>query len=309
MNRGYAGYYKGHFLRSSYEYAYARYLDFSAISWGYEDQTFDLGYKTYKPDFFFYDKHGKISKLVEIKGRNLETKVEALKALVAINERYKIEYELISYEELLKLYKNLPFSLTSIITEWIESDSTTVNKTLSGELNGHYNIRHSDGTKKRIGANTKKLWLSDSVAKQRMLEGLRNSGLAQKGKIKTKREERKCQRCQEVFITLITSEKKFCSQTCSGQHAIEIATETYMKKREAIHIDIKEYIISWTIENKEIVQATPLNKIKTFIRPLTDEIENLFDVKDFRVISKAVFGEDRGRKELIKYMKKLSKDV
>ncbi len=51
MNRGYAGFYKGHYLRSSYEYAYAKFLDFHSVQWGYEEQTFDLGYKKYKPDF------------------------------------------------------------------------------------------------------------------------------------------------------------------------------------------------------------------------------------------------------------------
>ncbi|WP_209123066.1 hypothetical protein [Alkalihalobacillus sp. BA299] len=70
MNRGYAGYYKGHFLRSSYEYAYAKYLEFQSIPWGYEDKKFDIGYKIYKPDFFFYNEYGKITKIVEIKSRN-----------------------------------------------------------------------------------------------------------------------------------------------------------------------------------------------------------------------------------------------
>ncbi|SOC36186.1 hypothetical protein SAMN05877842_102144 [Ureibacillus acetophenoni] len=47
MNRGYASFYKGHYLRSSYEYAYAKYLDYHSIPWGYEVKVFDLGYKFY----------------------------------------------------------------------------------------------------------------------------------------------------------------------------------------------------------------------------------------------------------------------
>lgn len=62
MNRGYAGFYKGFYLRSSYEYAYAVYLDQMFIPWSYEDQVFDIEGKSYKPDFFFYDQFGKLKK-------------------------------------------------------------------------------------------------------------------------------------------------------------------------------------------------------------------------------------------------------
>ncbi|EKN69837.1 hypothetical protein BABA_07771 [Neobacillus bataviensis LMG 21833] len=110
MNRGYAGFYKGHYLRSSYEYAYAKYLDFYSIQWTYEEKVFDLGYKLYKPDFFFYDKDNKLEKIVEIKSRNKEAKDNARKSLNTIEEKYNIKCELISYEELLKIYNELPFS-------------------------------------------------------------------------------------------------------------------------------------------------------------------------------------------------------
>jgi hypothetical protein len=84
--------------------------------------------------------------------------------------------------------------------------------------------------------------------------------------------------------------------------AIRNATEAYIEKRNQIHESIRKYIIQWSKENREVVLATPLNKIKTTIKPLTEYIQEQFGVKDFRVISKAVFGEDRGRKELIKFM-------
>ncbi|MFD2655057.1 PDDEXK family nuclease [Gracilibacillus thailandensis] len=77
MNRGYAGFYKGYYLRSSYEYAYARYLDYQKISWKYEVRSFDIGYKIYKPDFFLYDQNGLLIEIVEIKSRNKEAKETA----------------------------------------------------------------------------------------------------------------------------------------------------------------------------------------------------------------------------------------
>jgi hypothetical protein len=303
MNRGYAGFYKGHYLRSSYEYAYAKYLDYNSIPWSYEDEIFDLGYKVYKPDFFFYDQNNRLIKIVEIKSRNKEAKENAKKALKTIEEKYNIECELVSYEELREIYKELPFSLTSTLNEWIESKETTINKAAYGELNGHYNIKHSEDAKRKIGEHTKKLWASDSIAKQKMLEGLRKSGLSQKGKIKTPREMRKCKQCNQEFQVLITSPQIFCSRSCAGKEAMKKATESYVEKRINIHKEIKKYIIQWSKVNKSIVLETPLNKIKTTIKPLTNDIQEQFGVKDFRVISKAVFGEDRGRKELIKFMK------
>lgn len=305
MNRGYAGFYNGHYLRSSYEYAYAKFLDFHSKQWGYEDQTFDLGYKKYKPDFFFYDDTGRLEKIVEIKSRNKEAKDNALRALSIIRENYNIKCELISYEELLKLYQQLPFTLNSVITEWIQSKSTTVSKSNFGELNSHYGFEHRSETKRKIGEHTKKIWASNSVAKQKMLAGLRKTGQVQKGKIKTPREIRNCLRCNNEFTVLITSNQRFCGTRCSGKHAMKLASEAYVEKRNIIHNDIKEYVINWSLENEILVLTTPLNKIKTMIQPLLDDIHQNFGVKDIRVISKAVFGEDSGRKELIKFMKKV----
>ena len=190
-------------------------------------------------------------------------------------------------------------SLNFIINNWITSDKTTINKATKGSLNPHYGLRHSEESKKKIGEHTKKLWNSDSEAKKRMVEGLRNSGLSQKGKIKIPRENRCCSLCSEVFIVMQTSTRIYCSRECSGTAAMKIATDVYVKKREDIHGEIKKYVIQWTIENKEIVLSTPFNKINSTIKPMTDEIFYRFDVKDFRVISKAIFGIDKGRKELI----------
>lgn len=302
MNRGYAGFYNGHYLRSSYEYAYAKYLDYHLIPWSYEENAFDIGYKIYKPDFFLYDQNGNLKKIVEIKSRNEEAKAEARKALEIIRERYNVDCELFSYEELLNLYDSLPFSLNSIITEWIKSKDTTIHKAAFGVLNGHYNLKHSENAKKKISSHSKRLWASDSPSRRKMLEGLKKSGM-KKGYIKTPRENRTCEECMEEFVVLVTSTQKYCSQTCAGKVAIRNATDRYVDLRKNIHISIRDYIIKWSIDNKEIVSATPLNKIKTTIAPLVDEIQKQFGVKDFRVISKAVFGENRGRKELIKFMK------
>ncbi len=51
-------------FRSSYELAYAKYLDSIHELWMYEMETFDLGNTTYTPDFFL----PRLEKFIEIKG-------------------------------------------------------------------------------------------------------------------------------------------------------------------------------------------------------------------------------------------------
>jgi len=305
MNRGYAGFYKSYYLRSSYEYAYAKFLDYHSISWGYEDKVFNLGYKFYKPDFFFYNDNGDIIKIVEIKSRDIAAKEKALEALKIIETTYDINCVLISYEELLEMYKLVPFSLTSTITEWIESKNTTISKASYGKYNGHFNRQHNEQTKKIIGQHTKRLWESNSPAKARMIEGLRKSGLSQKGKQKKPREQRICKSCGSKFEVIVSSSKWFCTQSCAGSSNIQVATQTYVEKRAKIHQEIKQTVIKWAIDNQEIITATPFNQIKLTLQPLIESIYQEFGVKDFRVISKSIFGEDRGRKELLRFMKKV----
>jgi hypothetical protein len=305
MNRGYADFYKGFYLRSSYEYAYALYLDYHKISWSYETKTYDIGYKIYKPDFFIYDKNGSLLKIVEIKSRNINAKVSARKALEKIETLFEIECELLSYEELLGIYKELPISLNSVLTHWIKSESTTINKSFSGKLNAHFNLKHTLDAKKKIGEHTRRLWNTDDDVKRKMLEGLRKSGLSQKGKIKTPRVTRQCLNCHSEFEVLVTSSQKFCGKVCAGKNAIEIATREYVNKRKFIHEEIKQFVINWSIIHSDVVSSTPFNKISTTINDMTTEIERLYGIKDLRVISKAVFGKDQGRKELLQFMKKV----
>jgi len=60
-----AGNYKNIRMRSSWEIAYAQYLDKNNIKWQYEPKTFDLGNTTYTPDFYLPEK----DLYIEIKGQ------------------------------------------------------------------------------------------------------------------------------------------------------------------------------------------------------------------------------------------------
>jgi len=83
-------------LRSSYELAYAKYLDINRISWLYESKTFDLGNTTYTPDFFLL----KENKFIEIKGYMLPKAQEKINKFL---EQYNDNLEILYKEDLIKL--------------------------------------------------------------------------------------------------------------------------------------------------------------------------------------------------------------
>lgn len=73
--RGVQGYYfnnsynKFVWLRSTYEFIYAKWLDNQKIKWDVEVTTYKLKNNViYRPDFFIYDKDNTLAKIIEIKG-------------------------------------------------------------------------------------------------------------------------------------------------------------------------------------------------------------------------------------------------
>jgi len=83
-------------LRSTYELAYAKYLDEHKILWMYEMETFDLGDTTYTPDFFL----PQFEKFIEIKGwmrKEYQEKIDKFR------EQYPWDLEVLFKEDLVKL--------------------------------------------------------------------------------------------------------------------------------------------------------------------------------------------------------------
>lgn len=72
--RGLQGYYynstinKYVWLRSSWEYIYAKWLNAHNIKWDVECKTFKLSEESYRPDFFIYDNNDNLVSIVEVKG-------------------------------------------------------------------------------------------------------------------------------------------------------------------------------------------------------------------------------------------------
>lgn len=83
-------------FRSSYELAYAKYLDSKNILWMYEIETFDLGDTTYTPDFFL----PQFEKFIEIKGY---MRSEAKKKIDKFLEQYPWDLEILRKDDLFRL--------------------------------------------------------------------------------------------------------------------------------------------------------------------------------------------------------------
>ena len=89
--------YKGIKMRSSWEVAYAKYLDKQGIKWQYEPKAFDLGNTTYTPDFYLPES----DTYVEIKGRWFK---DAKKKFNLFRKKYySMNIILLMKQELLKL--------------------------------------------------------------------------------------------------------------------------------------------------------------------------------------------------------------
>lgn len=99
--RGKRCYYNSHlqgeiYFRSSYELAYAKYLDEHKILWMYEIETFDLGDSTYTPDFFL----PQFEKFIEIKGWMNNKSQEKINKFL---EQYPWDLEILYKDDLIKL--------------------------------------------------------------------------------------------------------------------------------------------------------------------------------------------------------------
>jgi hypothetical protein len=94
---GKGAYYKNTWMRSSYEIAYAKYLDKNKVKWEYEPKAFDLGNCTYRPDFYLL----KEKKYVEIKGFWRDDAKKKFNLFKKLNNKIKIV--LLQKKELKKL--------------------------------------------------------------------------------------------------------------------------------------------------------------------------------------------------------------
>ena len=165
----------------------------------------------------------------------------------------------------------------------------------------------SKETKILIGKTTKEKWANEDTA-DRMLKGL------QKGTETVKKNATKnfvvlvCLNCGKEFKVkpFEAKDKKFCCNKCVGQHlaktgkAKENSEIAAIKKHQENIIfkqEIKNFIIDWIVNHKDIVSTCPLNKITTTLYPLLEAIKQKYNIKDIR--SLFICFEAKNKKEFL----------
>jgi hypothetical protein len=308
MVRGYSGYYNGIYLRSSLEFAYAYYLDYHNIVWEYEKTTYSLQDFSYKPDFFIMD-NNEVIKIVEVKGEG-NSKLGQEK-LEAFQKEYNIPIEIYNYKNLVKLYQEeMPLRLNTAKKMWInEYDTKLATCYQKGKNNPMFDVKQRESTKILISERAKERFENEDYKEyltSKLIAFNRANNFAYMKELRSKRMIVDCAnlKCPNRFEVTVHSPRKYCSIECACNVSSKLGAESLRLSAKDLRNKVKDYILDWAIENKDIVLETVFNGI-TNLNPLYIQIENLFGIKDKRIISKAIFGEDKGRKEFLKYLKEL----
>lgn len=120
--------------------------------------------------------------------------------------------------------------------------------------------------------------------------------------------------CGNSFKVTTTSNRvrKYCSNSCSAMeehrkiNAIKGAQQE-KDNQQQIYNEIKQVIDIFAINNPDLVLQTQYNKISGL--PVWSILYKSTGIKDMRIYSKALFGIDMGRKELLRYMKNIAENI
>jgi hypothetical protein len=165
---------------------------------------------------------------------------------------------------------------------------------------GNKNKKHTKETLMMISRASKDRWNNPEIA-SRMREGLRKSGLSQKGKMKKPRETRLCDYCSSKYRIIETSKRRFCSKTCAAKSASIIATKSNLEILNKKRYIQKNKILKWVSKNPEIVLNCPYNKIKTNLEILL----KITNFKDWRTLT--MIFNTKSRKIFLDKLKKHAK--
>lgn len=152
---------------------------------------------------------------------------------------------------------------------------------------------------------------------EKMLYGLRKGTEIWKEKCREKRIKFICPICgEEAYMceyeikNRSTCGKSTCKNKYSKIHKTYIkglnkANEVNKNKYREESLKIKEYVLNWAKENKEVVLNCPKNKIITTLNDLILCVEKEFNIKDIRSISKKCCGTN----SKIKFLEWLQKNI
>lgn len=180
---------------------------------------------------------------------------------------------------------------------WISFyDSTNKNKGYNLDSGGRSNCKKSETALRPMKEAVMRNWENEDKAK-RMLDGLEKGIDTWKEICRNKRVEFVCPVCGEKLYlpkhelkNRNTCGKEYCKNKYARIHetykkGIIEANKTNKIKNEEKSNHIKEFVLTWVNNNKDIVLNCPKNKITTTLSDLINNVEKEFRIKDIRSIS------------------------
>lgn len=298
---GYCGFYKGNFLRSSYEYVYCRILEKENITYKVEEKSYNLTSGRYTPDFHIYNENNKLVKIVEIKSSRRKEIIKAIERSKEIKKLLKIDFEILQYNDLKKLCKKLKMDFKELSDYW---KSIANGKNIArGNLNPMYGRNHTNNTLKKIGESSKNRW-KDKEFRKKMSnkrkeyfkndKNRKNISTKQLNRHKRNRKlnnipeytDLKCKQCKTIIsIRFDDRRKKFCSQPCANKYITKLANKSVRAKNKKFHSEIikdlyKEFSKN---ENYELLLSKKRNLIYKKVKEVL-EIHGLKDIRNFKFL-------------------------
>ena len=308
--RCYSGHYKGHYLKSTLEYIYAKYLDHMEVKWDYEIKTFQLSNGgSYKPDFYLTE----TSQFVEIKGGfNLNSDLPKIKIFEIDND---CKVVILQEKDLRKLIKNTSLVFERLKQDWI-SQARVFGLDTSGKNNPRYGVTFSESTKQKISDKAKER-MSDPLYKAKWVEAQNNSVKVQENikrlaqsaidsKLEIKPVKAICLYCQTNFTletyAQIYTKQQYCSRKCGiRSHRAKTGINNVAV--------IKKLALDYAKFNPDKIMSSKLSKIKDTLDCFYTQVHEATGITDIRTICVALLGSSSNRKELLRYFQSLVENL
>lgn len=313
--RGYAGFYNGHFIRSSYEYVMVKIFLKNNIKYKYEEKTYKLNKLNcnYKPDFTIYE-NDKILKIIEVKGGRGKTLDKAYEKAQALKNEYNIEIEIYDIDKLIKACNENNLKFYTLIEEWKNISTHTSSDLCFGENNPMYGLHHSEETKSILRKKALTQWKRDrkyiiARTKEEMSKIDMKKVVANSNRYFAIYIEKECEHCKKIFKinpnNKKTANKKYCSNSCKNKHY------PLMKKKSNLpQNEIRNKILNTVRENKNIILNIPFNNISKYINEIFGNLMNEYNIKDDRTLIWCYFGsKDKYRKDFINSLQQYLENI
>jgi endogenous inhibitor of DNA gyrase (YacG/DUF329 family) len=278
--RGYSGFYKENYLRSSYEYVYCKILEKKQLKYKVEEIKYDLQNTSYIPDFHIYDNENKLVEIVEIKSNN---QIEINKTIKKIDELKKIvnvPVKIYLLKDLKKECEKLNLQINDLISYWINN---SVGNPMDNIKNPMFGKHHREESKKLISKLALKRCESkeyrDKISKG-LIQFKKNGNVSYRPQKTIERIISNCIKCNDEFEKMITSFQIYCSNKCKLIDCTELANNSVREKNKILHDKIKIDILDYTSKHQDLFFANTRNKLYSQYKIIL----NKYDLKDIRNI-------------------------